>query len=251
MACVDFLETLVRASSDLYAEEILEKVFPKLLTVEELEVAFVTHADVGAAGSAEDAALDDDPDGDRCGLGVNAKPLFDKFVETLSPAAQGLAQLLFKTHTSIWGREFLKIAEAELQRVPFQFTELFKDAKAKDHKAKDKAPLEAQVPELREACQGWIRLTSAQPKRLEDKESAIGDIDRALQKASKAGEAADEEEDNIRTQTTIFLEQRLRNYFKVYALETSSYSTACAREQWVKWEIFEKKKKMRREAQAE
>ena len=223
MTFLDFLETLVRASNELYAQEIRERVFPKLLSAEELEVAFVTNAAIGAAGSAEDAALDDDHDGDRCGLGVNAKPLFDKFVETLSPVAQGLAQLLFKTHTSIWGREFLMIAQAELQNTTFQFNfaELFKDAKDKD-KAKEKATLE--VPELREACQGWIHLTSAQPKRLEDKESAIGDIDRALRKASKADEAAEEEEDKIRTATTINLEQCLRSSFKVYALETPSYS---------------------------
>ena len=59
----------------------------------------MTNAAIGAAGSAEGVAVDDDPDGDTCGLGLKAQPLFHSFVETLSPAAQGLAHLLSKnTH---------------------------------------------------------------------------------------------------------------------------------------------------------
>ena len=91
-----------------------------------------------------------------------------------------------------------RVAEAELQNVAFtySFAELFKDSGKDKEKCKGKASVE--VPELRAACQGWINLTSAQPKRIEDAESAIGDIDSALQKASNADEAAAEEEDKVR-----------------------------------------------------
>ena len=64
----------------------------------------------------------------------------------------------------------MKILEAELKNVAFTyaFAKLFNVRVAK---GEDKATVE--VTELREACQEWIDLTSAQPKRIEDAESAI------------------------------------------------------------------------------
>ena len=80
-------------------------------------------AAIGAEDSAEDIApVDDNDDSEReCGLRLHAQALFDKLVETLSPAAQGYARLLFNTHTSTWDVDFMKIANAEMQRLEFSY----------------------------------------------------------------------------------------------------------------------------------
>ena len=142
-------------------------------------------AAIGADDSAEDIApVDDNDDSEReCGLRLHAQALFDKFVETLSPAAQGYARLLFNTHTSTWDVDFMKIANAEMQRLEFSygFAELFKITQGINEE--DEATVA--VSKLREACQDWVKTT--QPKRIDETESeasAIGDGDSA---ASHAG----------------------------------------------------------------
>ena len=142
-------------------------------------------AAIGADDSAEDIApVDDNDDSEReCGLRLHAQALFDKFVETLSPAAQGYARLLFNTHTSTWDVDFMKIANAEMQRLEFSygFAELFKITQGINEE--DEATVA--VSKLREACQDWVKTT--QPKRIDETESeasATGDGDSA---ASHAG----------------------------------------------------------------
>ena len=159
-------------------------------------------AAIGATAPAEDTApetnsvedtapVDDDNDNSEreSGVGQKVHEMFNKYIESLTPAAADCVRPLFNVHTGIWDDDCLQIAEAELQTVEFtyDFAELFKKA------AKDKVKPTVEVTELRLACQNWINITTAQPKRIEEAESAIGDLDSALKKASQAGDADGED----------------------------------------------------------
>ena len=175
-------------------------------------------AAIGAEASAEDIApVDDNDDSEReCGLRLHAQALFDKFVETLSPAAQGYARLLFNTHTSTWDADFMKIANAELQRLEFSysFAELFQITQGIRINEEDEATVA--VSKLREACQDWVKTT--QPKRIDDTESeasAIGDGD------SAASHAGYQDKDS---QCQTLFEQRLGITSRLHALRTPQYT---------------------------
>ena len=75
-----------------------------------------------------------------------------------------------------------------------------------------------------------INTTTAQPKRIEEAESAIGDIDSALKKASQAGDAV--EEDEIRIETKVFLDQCLSNFLQLHALESTNYTESNLNAAW-------------------
>ena len=66
------------------------------------------------------------------------------------------------------------------------------------------------------------QLRTAQPKRIEEAESAIGDIDSALKKASQAGDAV--EEDKFRIETKLWFEQCLRTCLQLHALGSLDYT---------------------------
>ena len=171
-------------------------------------------AAIGASASAEYTAPVDDNDGDsehnaktsKGGLGLNAQPLFVEFVETLSLAAQGCAWLLFNTHTSVWGADFHKIAEAELQTLEstYGFDELFKDA------TEENGVATVEVAKLRAACQDWIKTV--------------------LNKAPQAGDA--EEDDETRTATNACPELRLSGKLHFHALETQDYTLSNLNAAW-------------------
>ena len=81
-----------------------------------------------------------------------------------------------------------------------------------------------EVPELRSACQNYITTTTAQPKRIEEEELAPSvNIDSALKKASQADNA--DEEDRIRVETKMSLDQCLRSNLQLYVLESSTYNS--------------------------
>ena len=81
-----------------------------------------------------------------------------------------------------------------------------------------------EVPELRSACQNYISITTAQPKRIEEEELAPSvNIDSALKKASQADNA--DEEDRIRVETKMSLDQCLRSNLQLYVLESSTYNS--------------------------
>ena len=82
---IDFLEALIANSNESYAKEIRDLVFPKLLRIDDLEIAVVpSGAAIGAEASAEDIAhVDDNDDSEReCGLRLHAQALFDKFLSS-------------------------------------------------------------------------------------------------------------------------------------------------------------------------
>ena len=82
-----------------------------------------------------------------------------------------------------------------------------------------------EVPELRSACQNYIKTTTAQPKRIEEEELASSvNIDSALKKASQADNA--DEEDRIRAETKMSLDQGLRSNLELYALESPIYNVS-------------------------
>ena len=150
-----------------------------------METAFVNNngAAIGATASAapdtdhmeESAPVDDDDDDDdddndkdnaysERGNGLMKQSHEkSKYCETLTLAATACARLLFNTHSGHWYDAFLLIAEHELHSLHcmYDFTELFKTAK-------DKGKPTVEVAELRSACQHWINITTAQPKRIEE-----------------------------------------------------------------------------------
>ena len=220
-----------------------------------MESAFVNSngAAIGATAPAapetdhmeESAPVDDDDDDDDDndndysehgnGLMKKAEEKFSKYCESLTPAALQCACLLFYTHNGYWDNDFLTIAESELHTVEFtyDFAELFKTAK-------DKGKPTVEVAELRSACQHWINITTAQPKRIEEEELAIGDnIDSALKKASQADNA--DEEDRIRIDTKMSLDQCLKSHLQLYALESSLYNTANLSAAWRASKLARKK----------
>ena len=145
---VEFLHALVSPCNEPWANEVRDKVFPKLLRIEDLEVTF---------GS--------EYDGEN--LWLSAEPLFCTYVHTLQLAAAMCAWLLFRTHTSGMDSEFMQIADEELHGLTYDFAALFK------REAKEKVKATVGV-RLRLACQDLVNITTAQPKRIEETESASG-----------------------------------------------------------------------------
>ena len=217
-----------------------------------METAFVNNngAAIGATASAapdtdhmeESAPVDDDDndnDNDYSERGNDlmnqAMEIFSKFCETLTPAAETCARLLFNTHSGQWDDEFLLIAEHELHSLQcmYDFTELFKTAK-------DKGKLTVEVPELRSACQNYITTTTAQPKRIEEEELAPSvNIDSALKKASQADNA--DEEDRIRAETKMSLDQGLRSNLELYAFESPTYNVPNLMAAWRESKLAQKR----------
>ena len=123
-----FINTLVSHSNDAWAIEVRNHVFPKLLSISDMETAFVNNngAAIGATASAasetdhmeESAPVDDDDnDNDYSERGnglMNQAHEKSKYCETLTLAATACARLLFNTHSVHWYDEFLLIAEQRL-----------------------------------------------------------------------------------------------------------------------------------------
>ena len=193
MAFIDFIQTMVLASSEAHAEEARAEVFPKLAKSDDFYKAFLRPlAQQPAAVGANDDA-DGEPD-ETLGLGHATAEKFATFRAKLDTRGKHLADLLMKTHTGAFDTELKLIAEAEIKTTGFAFgwAELFKEA------LNGKSISGLSLKLLQTSCIKWLQSTLCQPAA---ESSAIGDADRTLKAAEIGGGGGDHDEDQLRTKT--------------------------------------------------
>jgi len=202
---------MLAASNDLYANEMRDKVWPKMSTLQ----LFVQSFDQGnaegiaaavGAGDSQDAQGSLDSDGVCSGLTASTIDAFAQFHKELLPASQGIAAILAQVHRGEFDDEFLEIASAEVRSGTFSFAwqELFGQvgagpgAKAKAKVVQAPAAEVTQLaPRLQAACSAWIDMVFAAQQTTAS--SAVGDADRVM--TATTDESVQQEAETERAKT--------------------------------------------------
>ena len=146
---IEVLKTVVITVKGEQAEEAVQKIFPKMCSIDQFVQYFAegnkSSAAVGARaideiGSAQepDAAEEiEDSENLQQGLGQATAKEFDRFMTTLTPTGKTIATILVKTHTGAFDDDFKAIAapgsgDRGLQSFPWGSLFNYPDGKCKD-----------------------------------------------------------------------------------------------------------------------
>ena len=220
---MDFLKTMVLASSESHAEEIRSRILPKMDTIEHFVEAFAATCPSDAAVGAGrlDREQEAEEENDKPGLTNVTAQLVEQFVNELTPTGKCFANILVGIHTGRFYNEFLAIADAEAKTSTFNFSfpGLFAGEASERVGALD-------VPLLHDACLKWIKSTLSQPAGVVSARaaaSAIGDADRVLGSVSDCADT--DEETKIRSKTVEKLEELMKAKILLGVIENSVYES--------------------------
>ena len=230
LAFLEFLESMIKASTGSHAEEVRDKIFPQMLR----QAAFIQNfcpsrsvAAVGAASLSSEATTidpEEEPESKPQRLGNASAEKYGEFRETLTPTGRIMADLLSKTQCGQLDPCFLEVANEEAKAAPrcFAWADLFttagSEAKGKSKKDADddnKLPL----TDLRLACLKWLESMWAAPQAAASDEP-VGNEDRCVMAAS----GADGDEDGERKKTVAKLNRLLAESVLVQHIPGGEYS---------------------------
>ena len=125
IAFIDFLKGMIMSSRESHANEIRDKILPKMCSYIQFVEAFtpaMSHAAVGAGNlvELEEAAEAEDASGK--GLANAVAKEFDAFVDGLTPSGKAFANMLSQTHGAVIDSEFRDIVDVEMKGGAFSFS---------------------------------------------------------------------------------------------------------------------------------